>query len=121
MEITISKQNGYAVIDLSGELDAAAVEKSRDTFEQVANDAEHGVVFDLSRVSFIDSSGVGALVFVFKRVTVRNLSMSMVGMTGQPKRLLELLRIHKTIRSYAALEDALPREEGVYALSGRSA
>ena len=62
-------------------------------------DAENkkNVLLDLSKVSFIDSSGIGAIVFLFKRLKLRDETLIIRGVHGQPRELIELLRIDSAI------------------------
>jgi len=92
---------------LDGDFDAAVVQELRPTFENVVSIAEDDVIVDLSNVEFIDSSGIGVLVFLFKRLREKNIELIFVGLTGQPKRLVEMLRIDKTIKSFTNLTSYL--------------
>ena len=55
------------------------------------------VVLNLEDVPFIDSSGIGAIVFLFKRLKVQQRNMRITGVTGQPAELFRMLRVHKAI------------------------
>ena len=46
--------------------------------------------------SFI-SSGIGAIVFLYKRIEKKNHQLSLLNVTGQPFKLMNLLRVDKTI------------------------
>lgn len=56
------------IIAPHGDLDIASVGTFRAELAQAASQAEQDVVVDLSGVSFIDSSGLGALVEVHNRM-----------------------------------------------------
>ncbi len=97
------------VLELHGEFDALGSAQIRPDLEAVAVQSASGVVFlDLKNVSFIDSSGVGAIVFLYKRLKEHGRMLKIVGAHGQPRELLELLRIHKAI----PVEIATPEESG---------
>ena len=90
--------SGDLVIALHGEFDALGTAGIRAGLEQVASSAGPAlVVLDLSRVSFIDSSGVGAIVYLFKRLKALGRSLELTGVHGQVRELLELLRVHKAL------------------------
>ena len=57
----------------------------------------------MSAVTFIDSSGVGALVFLYKRLVTQGRDMVLVGLQGQPRDMLRLLRIDKTVSTFESL------------------
>jgi anti-anti-sigma factor len=86
------------VIQLHGDFDAAGSAAIRAELEDIAAQAQPQHVFlDIQNVSFIDSSGVGAIVFLYKRLQEKTRQMRIVGAQGQPRELMELLRIHKAI------------------------
>jgi len=88
--------NGELKLQLEDSFDALAVEDLRQDFDHLAVQ-ELDVVLDFSRVTFIDSSGLGAIVFLFKRLRALNKNLTLVNTTGQPLQLLQYLRIDKVI------------------------
>jgi len=99
MDIYIdSQQNNEIITHLSGDFDALNINQVRQQLEDIAsqNQAQR-IVLDLSHVSFIDSSGIGAIVFLFKRLHKEKRELELTGAQGQPRQLLELLRIHQAM------------------------
>ncbi|WP_113888426.1 STAS domain-containing protein [Roseiarcus fermentans] len=80
------------LIKIDQDMDAASMTAMRPLFEELA-DSRSDVCFDLSGVDFLDSSGVGGIVFVFKRLRERSLKVSLVNAAGQPARLLRQLKL----------------------------
>lgn len=80
------------VFAVEGDLDAAQVQDLRPQLEKLAT-SETDVVIDFSKVEFIDSSGVGAIVFLFKRLKGANRALELKGVNGQPLELLTYLRL----------------------------
>ena len=86
------------VLSFNGEFDAVGTAASRETLETVAADASAAhVVLDLSGVTFMDSSGIGAIVFLFKRLRATGRSLALAGVNGQTRQLIELLRVDKAL------------------------
>jgi len=85
------------MITLSGEMDAQGCTEIRPRLEEIMLQKEPHIVIDVSAVSFIDSSGIGAIVFLFKRLKEQNRSMEIIGVQGQPKELMLLLRMDSAI------------------------
>jgi stage II sporulation protein AA (anti-sigma F factor antagonist) len=90
--------NTQLVVHLAGEFDAEGASQTRPELERIATDTHtDSVVVDLNGVTFLDSSGIGAIVFLFKRLKANNRQLRLSGAHGQPAELLQLLRIHKAI------------------------
>jgi anti-sigma B factor antagonist len=80
-------------LQIRGELDALSVTELRPLLDQVVEDNRHDVVVDLSELRLIDSSGVGALVSLYKRVRGAGGSVHFAGVTAQPLVIFKLLRL----------------------------
>ena len=90
--------NGNTIITIQGEMDAYGCSQIRPTLEKViANSNRHDVHMDLSDVVFVDSSGIGAIVFLFKRLKSQGQTLLIHGVNGQPKELMKLLRVASAI------------------------
>ena len=76
------------LIEMKEDLDAAAMDVLRPTFESLAVSTDD-VELDLSGVRFIDSSGVGGIVFLYKRLRAGGHNLWLTGVNNQPRRLLE--------------------------------
>lgn len=97
--------NEHTVLSLDGEFDASALHQHRDALNKLVDAAREGVVVDLQCTQFMDSAGVGALVFFFKRLEGKGRQFCLAGLSGQPLKLAQLLRIEQTIRSYSTLSE----------------
>lgn len=105
MRMSKEINQGYEVVTLTGFLDIETVEEMKADFETLAGNAQLDVVLDMTGVTFIDSSGVGALVFTFKRLKTKGVSLHLVGLNKQPLKLIKLLRIDRTMPTYARIEE----------------
>lgn len=85
------------VFPVKGDFDAAAVRDLRPKLDHVVDHEEGKVVLDLTDVSFIDSSGIGAVVFLYKRLVAKGREFAVRGLNGQPKELFAYLRIDRNI------------------------
>ncbi len=92
-------------IACQGHLDAAACQQHQTQMQQWAFDfVGHRVVLDLSAVDLLDSSGIGAIVYLFKRIRASGGELALLGVCGQPKKLLKMLRVHHAIPVIDSLE-----------------
>lgn len=98
MNITMQDlNNGHLLIILSGEMDALGCSKIRPNLEKISQQNQPHIIIDINHISFIDSSGIGAIVFLFKRLKEQDRTMEIIGVQGQPQELITLLRIASAI------------------------
>jgi len=83
-------------LEIEGSLDALAVEILRPKFDELI-EGQSDVVLNLGKIEFIDSSGIGAIVFLFKRLRSKEYKLTLSGVHGQPLELLKHLRIDQSI------------------------
>lgn len=79
-----------------GALDAPGVTTLKRDFEMLAESASD-VTLDLTKTDFLDSSGVGAIVFLYKRLFAGGYRLDIAGVDGQPLRLLKFLRVTEVV------------------------
>jgi len=82
----------------SGNLDASGSQAALPQLDQViSNDQFSEIEVDFSNVSFLDSSGVGAIVYLYKRLIANERHMRIENVSGQPLEIFNLLRIGQAI------------------------
>jgi anti-anti-sigma factor len=84
-------------IELPDDFSGMNVDKYRDQFDSFASSDYKVIILDFSKTEFIDSSGIGAMIFLFKRIEKRGVEMKLLDVNGQPKKLMLLLRVDGTI------------------------
>jgi anti-sigma B factor antagonist len=89
---------GGLVLTLSGELDAYDAPALRTAFADAAETAgEATVVLDLSAVSFIDSTALGTVVGLLRRVRERGGELRVVLPETEARRIFELTALERTL------------------------
>lgn len=97
MDVSLREDGSEVVIVLKGRFDEVAVAERRFWFDRIASEATKNICLDLSEVTVMDSSAVGTIAFMFKRLAARQNRLSLAGATGQPLELLKFLRIDRVI------------------------
>jgi anti-anti-sigma factor len=87
--VTTTAQDDVSVLAVSGDLDIAGVEEFLAHAGRLL-EGGHDVDLDLSEVTFIDSSGLGALVRVQKAATAAGRRMRLCDVPRSVARILEL-------------------------------
>jgi anti-sigma B factor antagonist len=88
-------QDDGVVLKITGEFDSITAPELRPTFDEVAESAPKKVLLDLSTLRLIDSSGVGAIVSLFKRVRAGGGKFEVTGVQGQPRSIFNVLRLDR--------------------------
>ena len=91
---------------IRGELDALSASELRPLLDELVGDQRRNVIVDLSELRMVDSSGVGALVSLYKRVRAYGGSVSFQGVTAQPLVIFKLLRLDVVFELPAPAESA---------------
>ncbi len=97
------------IVQIDGELDLETsplfrekVETKLDQYELIKH-----LILDLQKVNFIDSSGLGAILGRFKRLSQQGGRVSAVNVSPQVKRIFELSGLLKIIKIYNDRQQAL--------------
>lgn len=77
---------------LPEDLDAATMVQLKPEFEKLAQ-MQSDVVLEMEKVSFIDSSGIGGIVYLYKRLVAAGYRLTISGAHEQPLQLLTHLRL----------------------------
>jgi anti-anti-sigma factor len=85
------------LIKLPTDFSGFNVDKLAEDFDQLAQSCKEKVILDFSATEFIDSSGIGAMVFLYKRIEKKGVTLQLMNVSGQPEKLMKLLRVDKTI------------------------
>jgi len=97
-----------ALVTVVGEIDFETAPR----FDQALSDAvqdkrTHGMVVDLSGVSFLDSSALNALIRCFERQKLRMEGLCLVAADSRVTTLLEVTRLDQVLRVVPDREQAL--------------
>jgi anti-sigma B factor antagonist len=96
------------VIDLmESRLDAVIAANFRDTLVERIDQGNHNIVLDLTQVGFMDSSGLGALVFVLKHLAHKGGRLHICGVTAGVMAVLKLTRMDRVLKTFETRQAAV--------------
>jgi anti-sigma B factor antagonist len=87
-------------------LDAGNVKGFRTAIEAVAS-THDTLLLDMSRLNFVDSSGLGALLSCLRTMKGKKGQLLLFGMTKPVRALFELVRMNRIFNIYNSQEEAL--------------
>ncbi len=107
MEATVEKIGDIIIFTpMEAYLDVSNVKEFKDNVETLV-DPESMVVFDLSQLEFVDSSGLGTFVAILKRFKAAGGDLKMCGMAPSVCTLFELAQAHKIFATFSTKEEAI--------------
>jgi anti-sigma B factor antagonist len=100
MELSLSTYDSgdHTVLEVGGEVDVYTAPRLRERLVELVEQGSRHVVVDLSRVEFLDSTGLGVLVGALKRLRAVNGTFKLV---CAHERLLKIFRITALDRVFA--------------------
>lgn len=104
----ILEQSGDAVVATPVEecLDASNTKELRTQLETKLA-AGANVVFDLGRVRFVDSSGLGVILACLRQLEATGGHLRLCNVCKEVKSTLELVRLHRLVEIHTTREEAL--------------
>lgn len=94
----IDANDTIVTLVINGNLDADGSRHAQPHIDEIiAEDSQRDIEIDFSQVQFLDSSGVGAIVYLYKRLVERQRNMRIENVSGQPLEIINLLRINQAI------------------------
>jgi anti-sigma B factor antagonist len=96
VDVSVSTGDGASQVRLAGEVDTYTVPDVRAAFDAVPLTAGAVVVVDLREVTFIDSSGLGAVIGLYHRARAAGATLRLL-CDGVSLRLVRLTRLDQVI------------------------
>lgn len=107
MEMTVEKLGEVTIVLLPGEqLDASNAKDFKREIASVLIGASK-VVFDLSQLHFVDSSGLGAMLSCLRQVNSAGGELKLCGLSKPVRALFELVRMHRIFDICNTKDDAI--------------
>ena len=108
-DVESTRRDDVAVLIVRGNLDAMNMTSLKLAVNAIEDSRMKKVVVDLKALRQIDSSGVGVLVSMFKRVRSAGGQVRFAGVTGQPHAVFKLLGLDKAFDVCGTVEVAVAR------------
>jgi anti-sigma B factor antagonist len=83
------------IVQIEGTLDAVTAPEFRTLVDELVAENRKNITLELSGLRLIDSSGVGVIVSLFKRVRANDGQVRIVGLRDQPRAIFRLLRLDR--------------------------
>jgi anti-sigma B factor antagonist len=107
MEMEIHQAaGGVGVLALSGRLNLLAAPKLKQAVDELIDSGNPRVAVDLTDVTFMDSSGLGALIAGLKKARQSSGDLRIAGANEQVLTVLKLTNLDRVLRPHDTVESA---------------
>ncbi len=90
-------KNQSTILELESHIDTHAIQLLEPHLRALSQSEQSEIIIDMTKVNFIDSSGIGAIVFLYKALKARGREIRLMNVSGQPKEMINMLGINKVI------------------------
>jgi len=109
LEIKLRRSGTIYVIDIKGEMDLYNAFKLKDIVKAMFERNVKEYIINLEEVQYIDSSGIGAILFVFGEMRQRGMALAVAGARGPVKRVIELTKLNGYLPLTTDVNEALAK------------
>lgn len=102
MQIKYKNSNNELFIYFYGELDECSAKQVKEKLDDLINEHlnKRSVVFDLSGLSFMDSTGIGLMIGRYKKLKQFNIHSYITGANVSIERVIELAGLYNIMPKY---------------------
>ena len=107
MELKIRKNGDVYIIDVNGEMDLYNSYKLKELVMKMLEKNVKSFIINLEQVDYIDSSGIGALIYICSTIKKMNLKLYISNIHGSVKKVIEFTKLMGYFPIANSVEEAL--------------
>jgi anti-sigma B factor antagonist len=109
MELRIRKNQDIYIIDILGELDLYNSYKLKELLMKMLEKKIERFVINLDEVEYIDSSGIGALIYISSTLKKLDHKLAITNIHGSVKKVIELTKLMGFFPVTETLDEAIKK------------
>lgn len=106
MELVEKTVDSYPVVEICGRLTADCAVKIKTELGRII-ETSNVLILDLKDMEYIDSTGLGALVFIMQKLNETGGSLKLVNLNGKAKIVFEITKAYKIFDIFDSIEAVL--------------
>lgn len=107
MELKIRKNSDIYIVDVSGEMDLYNSYKLKELVMKMLEKKIGKFIINLEKVEYIDSSGIGALIYICSTLKKMDTQLKIANIHGSVKKVIELTKLMGYFPIAGSLQDAI--------------
>jgi len=109
MEISQREKDSITVLDIQGEIDLYNAPEIKDIIQKLIEAQKYNVIINLEKVSYIDSSGIGALISSLSNLKKYQGGLKIINVYASVKKVFELTKLTSFFEIYESESEALAK------------
>ncbi len=105
--VSIRQTGSVSLLDVSGRMTSFEVGALRDAIARLLKEGRKNIVLNLSRLQYLDSSGIGELARNYVSVVKKGGQMKVVGLSARVEEVLKITQLYQVFPEFSSEEDAL--------------
>lgn len=107
MDIEVTRNGTATIVAPKGDLDMAVADTMRRSLMDLVDRKQARIIVDLGRVSYVDSSGLGALVASMKHARSAGGDIKLCALQDDVRAIFEMTRLIKVMETYGSRQEAV--------------
>ncbi len=112
LETAFRDIDGNRVLDVVGEIDVYTAPKFREAINKILEAGQNHLLINMAGVTYMDSSGFGALLSATKRLKPKGGTVNLVKCNSAIDRILRITRLNTVFSTFDSLNEAVQAIEG---------
>lgn len=107
MYLNFDIKDNILIVTLRGELDHNSAEELRVKVDNMIDSSSvQNIILNFSGVSFMDSSGIGAVIGRYKKIKLREGNLVVTNVSKNVSKIFEISGLYKIIKKYDTVSEA---------------
>jgi anti-sigma B factor antagonist len=115
LTITTRAAGRCLIVTLRGELDVTNAAMAEQAVSEASVDSYAHLLFDLSELAFMDSTGIRVLIRARRRAGEQDATVALTGLTRSVSRIVDITGLDRAFAIYGSLEEALAARHAEHA------
>lgn len=107
LEVDVQERDRWSVVALRGEIDVYTAPRLRQSLIDQVEAGKTNILVDMSKVDFLDSTGLGVLVGGLKRVKAQDGSLEIVATHDKILKIFEITGLSKVFPIHESVDAAV--------------
>ena len=107
MDISRRESGNVVILDINGEIDLYNAPEIKEIISKLIEEQKYSIIINLDKVSYIDSSGIGALISSLSNLKKYQGGLKIIHVSGSVRKVFELTKLTSFFEIFDKEQDAI--------------